>query len=161
MLRRLILLRHAKSALATHNLADHERTLEGRGIDDAHLVASRLAKLHPHPEVVLCSDAQRTLETWKHVSNYFDSNTDFVQTHDLYESSVTAYVDVINSQNFNGKCLMVIGHNPTIEKFITIYTTKRLEMSPAYAAILEVQADSWKQALENKGIWELVDLVKC
>lgn len=161
MLRRLILLRHAKSSLATPGIADHERPLERKGIDDAHRVAKKLAQLHPQPELVLCSDAQRTRETWEHVSNCFDSDTSVVESHSLYESGVSAYVEVMNSQNFDGKCLMIIGHNPTIEHFIYIYTGKGLEMSPAYAAVLEIRADSWKEALENKGLWELVDIVKC
>ena len=65
MRRRLIVLRHAKSAWDTDAATDHERPLNKRGRRDALRVAEKIAKLGWQPEQVISSDAERTRETWK------------------------------------------------------------------------------------------------
>ncbi len=45
MLRRLMLMRHAKSSWTSHVPTDHERSLNERGRRDAARVGKRLAKL--------------------------------------------------------------------------------------------------------------------
>ena len=61
--RRLVLLRHAKSSWK-HDLPDEERPLSGRGRRDA-LEAGRWIAAHVgRPDLVLCSTAVRTRQTW-------------------------------------------------------------------------------------------------
>jgi len=58
MTRRLMLLRHAKSAWP--DLPDHERPLAKRGRRDAPAAGSWLREADLRPDRVLCSTARRT-----------------------------------------------------------------------------------------------------
>ena len=60
--RRLLLLRHAKSAWP--DLADSERPLNDRGRRDAPAMGRWLRDKGYVPDLVLCSTAQRTRDTW-------------------------------------------------------------------------------------------------
>ena len=62
-MRRLILLRHAKSSWDYADLADVDRPLSERGRTAARAMGSYL-RAHPiRPDLVLCSPAARTRET--------------------------------------------------------------------------------------------------
>ena len=60
-MKRLVLLRHAKSAWNNPALADHDRPLNPRGRAAALAMARAVTELAP--DLVLCSDAARTRET--------------------------------------------------------------------------------------------------
>ena len=64
-MRRLLLLRHAKSSWDTPGLADLDRPLAPRGRRTAPLVAQLMAKRRWVPDLVLCSQAERVRETWQ------------------------------------------------------------------------------------------------
>jgi phosphohistidine phosphatase len=61
--RRLVLLRHAKSS-REQDLADVDRPLSPRGRRDAAAAGSWLAEHVGRPDLVLCSTAVRTRQTW-------------------------------------------------------------------------------------------------
>jgi phosphohistidine phosphatase len=65
--RRLILLRHAKSDW-TEDLPDHDRPLSKRGRRDAPVIGRWLRDRGYLPDVVVCSTACRTRQTWDLVS---------------------------------------------------------------------------------------------
>jgi hypothetical protein len=71
MQRRLMIMRHAKSAWSSDVASDHERPLNKRGRRDAPRVGKRLAKLGWVPEFVVSSDSRRTRETWERMQRRF------------------------------------------------------------------------------------------
>ena len=60
---RLILIRHAKSSWANPGQGDHARPLNPRGRRAATAIGGWLADKGYVPDLILCSDAQRTRET--------------------------------------------------------------------------------------------------
>ena len=62
-MRRLLLLRHAKSSWADPGVRDHDRPLNDRGRTAAPLVGGYLRAHDLIPDRVLCSSARRTCET--------------------------------------------------------------------------------------------------
>jgi phosphohistidine phosphatase len=67
-MRRLMLLRHAKSDRPP-GTPDHDRPLNRRGRDEAPLVGTYLAHNGLVPDRVLCSTSERTRETWDLVAS--------------------------------------------------------------------------------------------
>jgi phosphohistidine phosphatase len=159
MLRRLLLMRHAKSSPAGAGVSDHERPLEEKGSNDAHAIGRELHRRGFTPGLVLCSDSLRTRQTWAQVSEYF--NVPYVESARLYESGLSAYRQVISGQDFDGECLMVIGHSPTVQEFVALYAGKMVDFKPACVAVLEVQAASFREALTRPGDWKLVEFITC
>src|SRR5689334_6927644 len=62
-MKRLYLLRHAKSSWEDESLADHDRPLSARGRRAAYAVGRYLREHGIEPELVLCSSSTRTRET--------------------------------------------------------------------------------------------------
>lgn len=161
MLRRLVLLRHAKASPAEYGESDHERPLSEKGLIDAHEIGKRLRKKGYVPEHVLCSDSRRTKETWARVASEIGVEASYVESRSLYESSAKAYLDVVEADGFNGTALLIVGHNPTIEILAARLAGQEFHVQPGDAIILEADAPSWKEALDHPGSWSLVEHLRC
>src|SRR5215470_16108264 len=91
--RRLILLRHAKSDWP--DVRDRDRPLAKRGRRDA----PRIGRwLHDHdyvPDVVVCSVARRTRQTWELVAGELDGSPSVRFEPRAYEASALTLLDLI------------------------------------------------------------------
>ena len=107
----LVLLRHAKSAYPA-GVPDHERPLAPRGGREAALAGDWLRANLPTVDAVLCSTAVRTRDTLAHTGieapvRYLDR---------LYEATLGAVFDEINTVDGGVRTLLVIGHEPTMSQ---------------------------------------------
>ncbi len=95
----LILVRHAKSSWA-HQVTDFERPLKGRGIKDARLISDHVKNRISIPDLILCSDSERTKSTAKIFLDNLDFNDiDLQFSNDLYNFSVGNIIQVIKNCN--------------------------------------------------------------
>ena len=114
MTRRLVLLRHAKSAWP--DLPDHERPLAKRGRRDAPAVGSWLREMGFMPDRVLCSTARRTRETWRLLAPGLGADPAAISYEDqVYEAHGQTLVDLARQAEPTVSCLLIIGHNPGIQ----------------------------------------------
>ncbi|MCV2876933.1 histidine phosphatase family protein [Rhodobacteraceae bacterium XHP0102] len=109
----LILIRHAKSDWADAGLADHDRPLNTRGIEDAPRIGGWLADQGLRPDHVLCSTATRAVDTWAAISAQMQAqDIEVSYTRALYLAMPPEMLNVIKASE--GRVLAVIGHNPGI-----------------------------------------------
>lgn len=115
MNRTLVLLRHAKSSWDDPALSDFERPLAPRGRRAAPLVAQHLAQTLEPPDLVLCSPAQRTIETWFFLAPHF-SKAKVSMEYALYEASKESLLQALQALPDNVMRPLIIGHNPGLEE---------------------------------------------
>ncbi|MCX7566848.1 histidine phosphatase family protein [Sulfitobacter sp. F26169L] len=108
-MKRLILMRHAKSDWSDLNASDHARTLNQRGQRSADAMGNWLREHDFLPDQVLCSDAARTRETLSRLS-LGEIPTAFMRELYLAEPDVMAATLHAHSAD----CVLMIGHNPGI-----------------------------------------------
>ena len=117
-MKRLILLRHAKSQIGNPGQADRQRTLNERGVRDAQAMAAALAAHGPQPERILCSSSRRTRDTLAALLPQLNANTEITITDALYDGGPEAYVEAIRNRGGDAGVLLVIGHNPGLQHFV-------------------------------------------
>ena len=109
-MKRLILLRHAKTEPWHEGIDDHGRALTERGQDDAARVAEALRTAGFLPDRALVSTARRARETWSVAASILsDATMDLAD--DLYLASPDMIEDVI-ARGGAADTLIVVGHNP-------------------------------------------------
>lgn len=108
--RRLILLRHAKSAWP-EGVADIERPLNARGRAAAPRIGAYLAAEGLVPDHVMVSPARRTLETCERLRGAFPEVAPEIVPM-IYEASAHRILDAVRSAPGSAETLLVIGHNP-------------------------------------------------
>jgi phosphohistidine phosphatase len=110
--RRLVLLRHAK-AEPGGTVPDVLRPLALKGRSQASAVGRSLAAAEVLPEVVLCSDAVRTRQTWDLVRpGLGDVEPEVTVTADLYTADVAQVLALVAAVDDRVRTVLVVGHEP-------------------------------------------------
>lgn len=151
MTKRLILMRHAKSAWDDPRLSDVDRVLNARGQESANVMGAWL-KLNKYlPDQILCSSAARTMETCDRLM--LEARVDPVDH--LYLAPEGVMTQVLESAF--GDCVLMIGHNPGIAEFAASLVKSTPEHTRFYdyptCATLIVDFDilDWAELVENTG----------
>jgi phosphohistidine phosphatase len=118
-MRRLLLLRHAKSSWSEPGASDHERPLNRRGQEAAPRIGAYLARHKLIPDRVLCSTAQRTRETWELVAAEAPAAPPATFTERLYGATPRALIEVFRHAAPEAASLLVVGHNPGLQEVAT------------------------------------------
>jgi len=123
--RTLVLLRHAK-AETPGELTDFDRKLTTTGETDADAAGAWLADERLHPDLVFCSPAARTRQTWQGVSIALaqarpGGGTPEVRYPDeLYLAGRTEVFDLLRKVPDTVRTVLVVGHNPTVSEVSTL-----------------------------------------
>jgi phosphohistidine phosphatase len=110
-MRRLLLLRHAKTERAEAGERDRDRKLTKRGRSDAPVIGTYMAKHALVPDVALVSPAVRAQETWELVAPCFKKRPP-VATEDRIYNAGTAQLFALVAEPRAAKTLLLVGHNP-------------------------------------------------
>jgi phosphohistidine phosphatase len=147
-LKKLILLRHAKSDWNDVRLSDHDRTLNDRGAQDAPFVAKWLASHTEAPDTIMVSTAVRAQETAQHFIAAFSLNEENVlHLRDIYEAGLEDLINIVSwFSPEDSECVMVVGHNPTMTMALShLSSTHIVDMPTCCVAVIEFpDATSWK-----------------
>ena len=120
-MKRLILLRHAKSSWSDDGLPDSERPLSGRGERDAPRMGARLNERSIRPNLVLSSPALRARRTATLVARALDYRDDKIRFDArLYLATPLEILAVIAEQADAVDYLLVVGHNPGLTELTNL-----------------------------------------
>ncbi|WIY04072.1 histidine phosphatase family protein [Amycolatopsis mongoliensis] len=148
--RRLIVLRHAKSAWPD-DVPDRERPLGPRGLRDAPKLGRWLGDNGYVPDRVLCSTARRTRETWERVSEAFSETPPVEYDEDLYGAGPEEFLAAARRIPDDVVTLALVGHEPGVSE-LTLHLAgygddTRLVRTkfPTGAAAVLVTTDTWAE----------------
>jgi phosphohistidine phosphatase len=113
--RRLIVLRHAKSAWPD-GVPDHDRPLAGRGRRDAPAAGRWLAGSGYVPDLVLCSTAQRARETWQLADAELGAHPQTTFEDRVYGAMAADLLDLAHEMPSSVRTLMLVGHDPAMRE---------------------------------------------
>jgi len=126
--RKLVLLRHAKSAWPGG--PDHERPLAHRGRRNAPAMGRWLRTAGHLPDQVLCSTARRARETWQLAEAGLACTVPVSFDDRLYEGPATVLLDMIRHVSPALRTVLLVGHDPAVPELALMLATAG---PPAYA----------------------------
>lgn len=115
-MKRLYLLRHAKSSRKDSSLPDHDRPLAGRGRRATKAMAAYLREHQIEPGLILCSSATRARQTLDGVAPGLRGSPEVRIESELYELSATGLLARLQRIPDAVPSAMLIGHNPAMEQ---------------------------------------------
>ncbi|MCC2314656.1 SixA phosphatase family protein [Cellulomonas xiejunii] len=154
---RLVLLRHAKAEPAGL-VVDHDRPLALIGRRQASAVGSGLAASGLAPDLVLCSSALRTRQTWDlarnglHAAGVGTERTAVVVTDALYDADVRGLVAAVGDVHDEVATVLVVGHEPTISQAAAQLAGPGSDPAALVRVRVGVPTGSWT-VLELAGAW--------
>ena len=160
-MKKLILMRHAKSAWNTGAPTDHARPLNKRGRKSAPVIAQTLKDLNWSPEWVLSSDSARTMETWQRMDSYFLPKPTVLFLSELYLGSLEDIQNMVLLHVPNEvETLLLLGHNPDWEETLFELSNENLEMTTGNAALLSHQGQTWTDCIHQLKSWTFHQLLR-
>lgn len=159
-MKKLTLIRHAKSSWADPTLPDFNRPLNKRGQDDLPRMSTRVARQLPQADLILSSGATRARATAEELINLqLDAPLAFVP--ELYESCYETLLNILQSQSDRHQHLIVVGHNPGLESLGYYLTHEQLEKFPTAAVLhIHLSVRSWSELAESCGTSSWFDYPK-
>ena len=139
----LLLLRHAKSCWEDSSLADHDRPLKQRGIKAARRIGQLIGTQKCSPELVLCSTAVRAKETLRLVLEEVKGTPPIEYVERLYHCSLDVFISVLRSIPWDLSAVMLVGHNPGLEEFLSHLAGQSQTMPTGALARIELDLSHW------------------
>ncbi|MEX1034860.1 MAG: histidine phosphatase family protein [Sneathiella sp.] len=165
-MRKLTLLRHAKSSWTDHARADIDRPLTSRGRRGALKIGSFMADNGIFPDLILCSPSRRTRETLSQINPFLPDGTEVQIEKSIYSAGHgDGLICYLKSSAIEEAHVMIIGHNPTMQQMALNLATpsaengySRIEAKYPTAALTQIkfEIDDWSQL---KGRGELLHFV--
>src|SRR5277367_4577521 len=115
-MRKLIVMRHAKAGELPDG-PDFDRALRRRGERDSAAAGRWLAASGLGPDLVLCSAARRTMQTWQHLSATLlagrpGDDPEFSAQPLLYDADSEDVAAIVREAGGEFATVLYIGHNP-------------------------------------------------
>jgi phosphohistidine phosphatase len=163
-MKRMYLLRHAKSSWKDTSLPDRERPLSGRERRAAKAMARHLDEASVQVQLVLCSPATRTRETLERIRPCLAGSR--VQVEDeLYTAAAAELLERVRHLPDAVDSVLIIGHTPALHELALDLArpgslTSRLAVKYPTGALveLEIRVDSW--TLVGEGAGEVVSFIR-
>ena len=161
-MRRLMLLRHAKSDWSGGQ-RDHDRALAPRGKRAAPLIGAYMAQHDLVPDRVLVSTAKRAKETWALVKDTWRASPPMDLDERIYEATAKQLLEVVRQAGADIRSLLMIGHNPGFEELAQLLTDSRskeprrrlTEKFPTAAlAVIDLPIEHWDAVAPHAGSLE-------
>lgn len=163
-MRRLMLLRHAKTETDSPSGQDHDRRLDDRGRSDAGEIGHWISRNPPFPDLVLVSSAVRAQQTWNLVWEAMKERAPSpgVETvGEIYGAEPAELLQIVRmASHSDPKRLMLVGHNPGMHELALMLTghgdkaaRKALEnnLPTSGFAVLDFDIDDWADVAFQRG----------
>lgn len=112
-MRKLCLIRHAKSSWDNASIQDHDRPLDARGESDAIRMGEILLEKSFHPDLILTSDALRTLTTAQLIAKQLAVPEEkIIQEPAIYDAGVEDLLAILQKLPAKYATIILVGHNP-------------------------------------------------
>ncbi|MEM8742170.1 MAG: histidine phosphatase family protein [Pseudomonadota bacterium] len=154
-MKRLVLVRHAKSSWSDPELDDFDRPLNERGRLSAPVTGAWLAEKGMRPDFVAMSPARRCIETWERISAQIPTVPEPKSEKRLYMADPDTMLTVLRHVPREAETVVMVGHQPGISSFarklangtVPASCARAFKKFPtAAAAIIEFEADDWEDA---------------
>ena len=150
-MKKLLLLRHAKSSWEDAGLADFDRPLNGRGRKAAPLMGQFLRERQLRPDLIISSPAARARETIALVLEASGLETELRYDERIYEATAGRLAEVISEVEDDQQEVMLVGHNPGFENLLERLTGESLRVPTAALARILLGAEKWNEAGSRGG----------
>ncbi len=117
-MKRLTLLRHAKSSWDDPVARDFDRPLNDKGKRAAAIIGKFIKRNATSFDQILASPAVRVIETLEHVEPASGLSFEPKWDRKIYLASSVTLMDVLRSANADAEHVLMVGHNPGLEDLI-------------------------------------------
>jgi phosphohistidine phosphatase len=161
-MKRLVLVRHAKSSWSDPGAADFDRKLNKRGKRDAPFMAEKLAERGVRADLIISSPAKRAKKTAQHMANGIGyESSKIYYTADAYSFSATDLFEIIRKIDDKYGEVLFVGHNFGITDLAEQLTGETLMSIPTAGIVSMISTiTSWAEIRPHCATLQFFDFPK-
>jgi len=158
-MRRLLVLRHAKTERPESGERDRDRKLTARGRADAPIIGAYMAHHGLLPQLALVSPATRAQETWVLIAEAFKKAPRMAKDERIYNAATETLLQVISAAR-GAPTLLMVGHNPGLHDLAVqliasgdVETRERIKekLPTCGLVVIDFAFDDWSQLHNSSG----------
>ena len=158
-MRRLLLLRHAKTERPEPGERDRDRKLTKRGRADAPLIGAYMARHGLAPDLALVSPVTRAEETWALVVKALPRTPRVMKEEGIYNAGRDKLIGIIRKAP-DAHVLLVVGHNPGLHELaVSLIASGDVEarervnekLPTSGLVVIDLAFDDWSRLHPNAG----------
>jgi len=152
-MKKLLLIRHAKSSWLDHTLTDFERPLNDRGRMYAPMMGELLARQGAKPDIIYSSPANRALATARIIAEKLNYPLDdIIVKEKIYEGHHHDLMQLINALDDKYEYAVFFGHNPAFTFLAEQLTHQEIGNIPTCGVYgISFKWDKWSKIREGDG----------
>lgn len=148
-MKKLFIIRHAKSDWSNEKLDDYDRPLNQRGKKDAPLIGKILVKKKIVPDLIISSPAYRARKTSLKIASKVGYADEILFNEYIYEATLRTLLDIINFIEDEYDDVYLIGHNPGLN-MLGFYLVDFNDNLPTCGVLeIEFNCETWREATKK------------
>ena len=144
-MKKLYIIRHAKSSWKDISLNDFDRPLTQRGRNDALLMANKLIELNISPDLIISSPSKRTKCTVDIITTQMGYTNEIIYEDKIYESNMITLKNVIKNINNSKNVVFLVGHNPGLNMLAEDLFGFLKNIATTGIIAIEFDCESWSE----------------
>jgi phosphohistidine phosphatase len=152
-MKRLYLIRHAKSSKDITGIKDRERPLNKRGKKEARYIGKHLKERGITAQALYSSPAKRAFDTARAIARKIGFPRKKIEVVDaLYYSNIPKILKVIKNIDDTVGSAIIFGHNPEFLNLVNYLSARSIQEFPPCGVFgIGFSIDSWKKVARKKG----------
>lgn len=161
-MKRLVVIRHAKSSWKDSGLSDFDRPLNKRGKTDAPEMGRRLEQRSLVPDRLLSSPARRAIRTAEIIAGAIGFPARRITRMDgLYGAGAADLIGILQELDDAQETVCLVGHNPGLTDLINSICSAFLDNLPTCGVFcVGFEISSWKEIGRHSGKCVFMDFPK-
>jgi phosphohistidine phosphatase len=152
-MKKLLIVRHAKSSREYSELTDFERPLSVKGRASVPLMGELVKKNRSIPDLIISSPANRALSTARLMAEQLGYPLTNIRVEErIYEAWLEDLLEVLRKQDTAKKTIMLVGHNPGLQLLADFLAGFPHDNLPTCGIVcMELEVDTWDQLEQDSG----------
>jgi phosphohistidine phosphatase len=159
-MKKLILLRHAKSSWKDVSINDFDRPLNKRGNRDVSTMADTFLNRNIKLDLIISSSAKRTVDTAKVFAETLGFGSNILIKDELYEASSYEILKCINQIDNIYNNVLIVCHNPGITNLSNYLSDFMIDNIPTTGIVGLSFENNWKEIKGKSGSFLFFDYPK-
>ncbi len=157
-MKKLYLVRHAKSSAESSGLADIDRPLVDKGVVRTERIVKYLLKKNTVIDLMITSPAERASATARLLAKGIGYPVEKIKTErKIYDGYYDRILDIIYATPDNVNSLMIFGHNPSITHLANLFLHPGLDFLPTTGTVcIAFDTDKWEAIPSVEPVKEFV-----
>ena len=144
-MKKLFIVRHAKSSWKNESLQDFYRPLNKRGEVNAPMMAQRLKGKNIFPDAIVSSPAYRAKSTALLLAKGLDFTKEIVYKKSLYEANIKTIEEILRAVDDKDTTLFLVGHNQELTFFAQKYVDFNENIVTCGVLEMTFDCNSWSE----------------